>query len=1059
MNKIEENINYSFIKNQPLGEDLFENKSQEKIASVISDKIIKDPDFKIIGIDGEWGSGKSNLVRLLEKKLESSHKFFVYDVWGHQEDEQRKAILIELTEYIKNEKGLLKSGDKKSWEAKLKLLLAKSKETTTINQPYLSVGFIFSLLSIIYVPTVNVFKDSLKDFFEIESWFWKLVLVAFPIFIVIGIYIWHLVKYWFKKSGFWKAFKLSAEETFQVYTNKQKEETKIETISEDQPSVRDFQNWMEDINNDLNKPIVIVFDNFDRLPKKHILSIWSSIHIFFAEKNYSNIKVVIPFDREHVQNAFKDLNGSDNKFGDDYINKTFDIVFRITLPIMSDWKKFFEDQWKKAFKNYEEEEYRLVVQVYEFLSRRITPREIISFINEILTIKLLDNNFKERYIAIFVLKKDEILKDPLKAVTDFKHILEGLTSFYNSDTEYAKQLTAIIYHIDVGNALELIYRQELKESLIKNNIEQFNSICKSDFIDSIFVSSIAEIAVFENPIITLEAISEEVKVSSQHINQVWDLFYNRVLQLDSDGSKLQIDKWQIALIKKIPDNKYLKSLLDKFYNLIDDSNIEHYIDLIDDLIIELGEEKILNLLIKRNVSEKNYIKLIEYSAANFKKYKLSTDYKSLDEYLGSLKIEEILNFKNLKNLPKEFDFIKLKGFLKSKLNTFIDQNNIESANEIVLRLKEISQKSGSLKNILTDDKIYTLYVNNSSSKLPIINDLIAMRIANGNSFNSSYANHFNNILNTEDEKIANAVGNTILNYTTYGDLLLSSDHFKTSPLFKQIILLMFKKSDLRKVANIISLIEKYSEIKNNLKIEDYSLLKEFNKWEVDKDKFDVNKLNDEFIDDCLENLELRISKDFLEVFNIEFKNLDRENYETVFDTGKDVHFKYFKHIKLENITQESLDVFENKLIETLKSGTAIEKQRWIILSIYDSNNSYLSVVNTFKNILDKILTSKIDLRVEDANILLPYFIKYNLLDKRNDIFRLVIKNEFLSNSEFVQLLASNSEYIKTLYTQASKTDKDNFRNLLNEKREDYPEFESLAKALDIRKSKSKPEEV
>src|SRR5690606_19741395 len=166
-------------------------------ASVISDKIIKDPDFKIIGIDGEWGSGKSNLVRLLEKKLESSHKFFVYDVWGHQEDEQRKAILIELTEYIKNEKGLLKSGDKKSWEAKLKLLLAKSKETTTINQPYLSVGFIFSLLSIIYVPTVNVFKDSLKDFFEIESWFWKLVLVAFPIFIVIGIYIWHLVKYWF----------------------------------------------------------------------------------------------------------------------------------------------------------------------------------------------------------------------------------------------------------------------------------------------------------------------------------------------------------------------------------------------------------------------------------------------------------------------------------------------------------------------------------------------------------------------------------------------------------------------------------------------------------------------------------------------------------------------------------------------------------------------------------------------------------------------------------------------------------------------------------------------
>ena len=277
--------NTNFIKNQPLGEDLFENKSQEKIASVISYEVIKNPDFKIIGIDGEWGSGKSNLVKLIEKKLEKSHKFFVYDVWGHQEDEQRKSILIELTEFIKSEPNLVKK--KNNWDNKLKLLLAKSKETKTINQPYLSIGFIFSLLSIVYIPTVNVFKDSMVDFFEIKRWYWKLLLVAFPILIVIGIYLWNLVKNWINRKGFCKSFKLSAEETFQVYTDKQREETKIETISENEPSVREFQKWMQEINDDLKIPIIIVFDNFDRLPKKHILSIWSSIHIFFAEKGYS----------------------------------------------------------------------------------------------------------------------------------------------------------------------------------------------------------------------------------------------------------------------------------------------------------------------------------------------------------------------------------------------------------------------------------------------------------------------------------------------------------------------------------------------------------------------------------------------------------------------------------------------------------------------------------------------------------------------------------------------------------------------------------------------------
>lgn len=43
-----------FLPNQPLGKDLFLNKSQEKIAGVISEKIINEHNFKIIGIDGEW---------------------------------------------------------------------------------------------------------------------------------------------------------------------------------------------------------------------------------------------------------------------------------------------------------------------------------------------------------------------------------------------------------------------------------------------------------------------------------------------------------------------------------------------------------------------------------------------------------------------------------------------------------------------------------------------------------------------------------------------------------------------------------------------------------------------------------------------------------------------------------------------------------------------------------------------------------------------------------------------------------------------------------------------
>ena len=60
------------LKNEPIGEDQFEGKSQESIAKVISQSL-QNNDYGIIGIDGTWGSGKSNLVRIVEKNLISKN--------------------------------------------------------------------------------------------------------------------------------------------------------------------------------------------------------------------------------------------------------------------------------------------------------------------------------------------------------------------------------------------------------------------------------------------------------------------------------------------------------------------------------------------------------------------------------------------------------------------------------------------------------------------------------------------------------------------------------------------------------------------------------------------------------------------------------------------------------------------------------------------------------------------------------------------------------------------------------------------------------------------------
>ena len=105
---LNEKIYPHFISDSPKGIDCFEEHTQEQLASNIC-KYIKsidsEPDKKlggniprIIGIEGGWGSGKSNVVSMIDNEMsENSYYTFTYDARGHQEDLQRRSILETLT--------------------------------------------------------------------------------------------------------------------------------------------------------------------------------------------------------------------------------------------------------------------------------------------------------------------------------------------------------------------------------------------------------------------------------------------------------------------------------------------------------------------------------------------------------------------------------------------------------------------------------------------------------------------------------------------------------------------------------------------------------------------------------------------------------------------------------------------------------------------------------------------------------------------------------------------------------------------------------------------------
>ena len=84
-----------FIVDKPEGKDLYEGKSQERIAENITNFISEsyNSNRKVIGIEGEWGSGKSNVIEILKNNLVKDYYFYVFDSWGHQEDLTRRSIL------------------------------------------------------------------------------------------------------------------------------------------------------------------------------------------------------------------------------------------------------------------------------------------------------------------------------------------------------------------------------------------------------------------------------------------------------------------------------------------------------------------------------------------------------------------------------------------------------------------------------------------------------------------------------------------------------------------------------------------------------------------------------------------------------------------------------------------------------------------------------------------------------------------------------------------------------------------------------------------------------
>lgn len=1051
-----------FIDTQPLGDDLFEGKSQRKIAQSIW-ALIKENCNQIIGIEGEWGSGKSNIIGIIESEYETDFKngtinnefyFFKYDAWGHQEDEQRRSILEELTEFLTNIED--SKFDSKKWNERLKLLLAKNKETNTKNKPTVSLGIILSFLAVILTPIFNVI-------FENISCVWlKGLFVSIPLLLIV---VYFFYKY-YKTPKYIKdkrrKCKYRAKDAFQslyeIYQRDQIETTTYEMISEDIPTVKKFKDWMTEIDADMqNNKLVIIIDNMDRLPEIKVQELWSSIHVFFAETTnpYINISLIVPFDRKHILKAFKAFSEKDfnNKecYGNDFINKTFKVIFRVAPPIMSNWKKFFRDKWKDAIEKQNEIDINKVIQIFEHLSPKITPRNIIAFINEVVSIKLLTkDSIPERYIALFILGKHEILEKPLEQIIQPSY-LSSLEFLYKDDKNMQEYITALTYQIDPDNALEVIYTDKLKSSLDKADYKTVLQISKTSAFTEILQNVIPNITNIENAIFCLNKVESKFFKNIDIENSIWDEMYEKSEGCTHEGQKIR--EYHKILFEKCSDRKRcLLRIIDDLYKIAkgEKFNAVDFYESINLIITTLNSDNKeelnpLNHLRNAGADPADFIEFVKLAKESFIKYNIVCDEKALNNVLVKYDHNQLREADYVKYLIDEYDLNEFQTYITGLISK--NNGNKNLLQPLLVRARDIGLNAC---NIITDDIIY-----NQITKLQpnedLYYELLAIRIAKGTKFNNQYSSQIHSYLNSPKIEDAKKIWKILPSYMSLDELLVNLNSFSKHELYVNICKVEFESDSTVFKTQFKPVIEKIEVICKILNITPDNIFKKLDlyiaNFDIRKDEFE--KILNSYVLEHAKTSSSNIAKYLIKKAEIFLESLDESEWflSTHNNSSPEIRKALIINIKWQN---HSISAFREFLKEVSKGTFQLpSKHLWNTL-IESIDKQGRKLTSFFNEIRDVFCESNV-MTIEYFIFFGEWLLKYSSLDKRPESLRRILPVKILEDDSCLDIIFNYRDKLSSII-KASASDEGQselFIEAIKEKAKTSEDkrFKELAKLL------------
>lgn len=1045
-----------FISNNPCGEDLFEGKSHETISNCIADQIIAGNNCNIIGIEGSWGSGKSNLVKLINNKLtkEKGKKYFVYtyDVWGYQNDYLRRSVLENLLTFlIKDNEGPKFS---KEWNDSLKRLLSRKETIGTRIVKELNFFTKISIYMFLFFELFTFIKDIyFKDFYETQNWFKIVFLISYLVlYIVLLIISWNKNK---KKFGetpipFFQWLSTSFYD-FKNDTQNIEDSISSNTVYESEASTREFKDYIKKINKELKDDrLIIVFDNIDRLPVEKVKEVWSMINILFANDDTPNINIIVPFDRAHIISAFKDENIDmlstqkvnekiDNKeditsisYGNDFINKTFNIVFRVSPPTMSNWKTYFSRLWKEAF---DETVHPDVLQIYDLLTTdNQTPRKMIAFINEFVSIRKIFGEvlIPEKYIALYIFGKEKIGISPDKEILSPTY-LGALDFMYKEDKELPKYVSALYYQLDPENALDIIYTQTIIQSLNNQGTKKLNEIKKLPSFFQLLQNAITKITNLSNTVITLNVCFGEEE--STDIQYIWDCVYEQVTLKETE-----LQDYQDILLHKITNkSEYLTTLIEDFSAAEKFDISKYYLSLnhlwkISDIDLEVED-----YFIERKVTAEEYIQFVELAKSDYKVYKVYCDEKALDDYLSKTSTESLKTLTALQYLDSEMK--EKLSLYKDSVSTKITENNTDKdiVSYLIERLKEIKDP---ISFNLSDSSIVSLFTKTKQDE-SFYYDIICMRIARFSAFQGSSSPLYSQIMNNIEDAFVEEITKRIGYYINFSQMIENIERMKNYPLYLAICKELISGTYSPQRASITVLLQNYTSCKNCLQIETESIITKFNTWKQFKNNITIENINTipiEFFDDGKQS-QTEVYKHCVLKAKEYLSIKDKENWKESI-VNKD--YDYELSLVLSEISENYFEAFKELMQNKAENmSVAFDKSAASnIITICSSNKRSLKTL--FNDIRDLFCTGKCTMTNDSFAFFGHWLFEYSDLTKKEEALRRILPTSILNNDYVISEIMIKPDVIKQMIingNEESQDFKDKLISLHSEKQD--PAFSSF----------------